>query len=66
MQFSIYFLTIFWEIFLEMVDMATDMQPKELGIKYLFLCENKESQKVSSTSKTMRAKLGLVVTEKCY
>ena len=32
--------------------MATDMQPKELGIKYLFLCENKESQKVSSTSKT--------------
>ena len=46
--------------------MATDLQPKELGIKYLFLCENKESQKVSSTSKTMRAKLGLVVTEKCY
>ena len=42
--------------------MATGMQPKELGINYLVLCENK----VSSKSMTMRAKLGLVVTENCY
>ena len=46
--------------------METGMQPKELGINYLFLCENTKIQKVSSKSMTMRAKLGLVVTENCY
>ena len=46
--------------------MATGMQPKELGINYLVLCDNTKTQKVSSKSWTMRAKLGLVVTENCY
>ena len=46
--------------------MATGMQPKELGINYLVLCDNTKTQKVSSKSMTMRAKLGLVVTENCY
>ena len=46
--------------------MATGMQPNELGINCLVLCENKKTQKVSSKSMTMRAKLGLVVTENCY
>ena len=45
--------------------MATGMQPKELGIN-LVLCDNTKIQKVSSKSMTMRAKLGLVVTENCY
>ena len=38
--------------------MATGMQPKELGINYLVLCDNTKTQKVSSKSMTMRAKLG--------
>ena len=46
--------------------MATGMQPKELGINYLVLCDNTKTQKVSSKSMTMRAKRGLVVTENCY
>ena len=46
--------------------MATGMQPKELGINYLVLCDNTKTQKVSSKSMTMRAKLRLVVTENCY
>ena len=46
--------------------MATGMQPKELGINYLVLCDNTKTQKVSSKSMTMRAKLGSVVTENCY
>ena len=46
--------------------MATGMQPKELGINYLVLCDNTKTQKLSSKSMTMRAKLGLVVTENCY
>ena len=66
MQFFIYFFIIFWEKSLEAVTMATGMQPKELGINYLVLCDNKKTQKVSSKSMTMRAKLGLVVTENCY
>ena len=45
--------------------MATGMQPKELCISYLVLCDNTKTQKVSSKSMTMRAKLGLVVTEYC-
>ena len=65
MQFFIYFFIIFWEKSLEAVTMATGMQPKELGINYLVLCDTK-TQKVSSKSMTMRAKLGLVVTENCY
>ena len=35
--------------------MATGMQPKELGINYLVLCDNTKTQKVSSKSMTMRA-----------
>ena len=66
MQFFIYFFIIFWEKSLEAVTMATGMQPKELGINYLVLCDNTQTQKVSSKSMTMRAKLGLVVTENCY
>ena len=66
MQFFIYFLIIFWEKSLEAVTMATGMQPKELGINYLVLCDNTKTQKVSSKSMTMRAKRGLVVTENCY
>ena len=46
--------------------MATGVQPKELGINYLVLCENTKTQKVLLKSMTMRAKLGLVVTENCY
>ena len=46
--------------------MATGMNPKELSINYLVLCDNTKNQKVSSKSMTMRAKLGLVVTENCY
>ena len=46
--------------------MATGMQPKELGINYLVLCDNTKTQKVSSKSMTRCAKLGLVVTENCY
>ena len=46
--------------------MATGTQQKELGINYLVLCDNTKTQKVSSKSMTMRAKLGLVVTENCY
>ena len=46
--------------------MATGMQPKELDIYYLVVCDNTKTQKVSSKSMTMRAKLGLVVTEKYY
>ena len=46
--------------------MATGMHPKELSINYLFLCDNTKTQKVSSKSMTMRAKLGLVVTENGY
>ena len=46
--------------------MATGMQPKELLINYLVLCDNTKPKKVSSKSMTMRAKLGLVVTENCY
>ena len=46
--------------------MSTGMQPKELGINYLVLCDNTKTQKVSAKSMTMRAKLGLVVTENCY
>ena len=38
----------------------------ELGINYLVLCDNTKIQKVSSNSMTMRAKLGLVVSENCY
>ena len=64
MQFFIYFFIIFWEKSLEAVTMATGMQ--ELGIDYLVLCDNTKTQKVSSKSITMRAKLGLVVTENCY
>ena len=67
MQFFIYFFfIIFWEKSLEAVTMATGMQPKELGINYLILCDNSKTQKVSSKSMTMRAKLGLVVTENSY
>ena len=66
MQFFIYFFIIFLEKSLEAVTMATGMQPKELGINYLVLCDNTKNQKVSSKSMTMRAKLGLVVTENCY
>ena len=46
--------------------MATGMQPKELDINYLVLCDNTKTQKISSKFITMRAKLGLVVTENCY
>ena len=46
--------------------MATGMQPKELVINYLVLYDNTKTQKVLSKSMTMRAKLGLVVTENCY
>ena len=46
--------------------MATGMQPNELDICYLVLCDNTKTQKVSSKSMTMRAKVGLVVTEKHY
>ena len=46
--------------------MATGMQPKELGINYSVLCDNTKTQKVSSKSITMHAKLGLVITENCY
>ena len=46
--------------------MATGMQPKELGINYLVLGDNTKTQKVSSNSMTMCAKVGLVVTENCY
>ena len=42
------------------------MQPKELGINYLFLCDNTKTQKGSSKSMTLHAKRGLVVTENCY
>ena len=63
MQFFIYFFIIFWEKSLEAVNMG--MQPKELGINYLVLYDNTKTQKVSSKSMTMRAKLGLVVTENC-
>ena len=66
MQFFIYFFIIFREKSLEAVTMATGMQPKELGINYLVLCDNTKTQKVLSKSMIMRAKLGLVVTENCY
>ena len=66
MQFFIYFFIIFWEKSLEAVTMATGLQPKELGINYLVLCDNTKTQEVSSKSMTMRAKLGLVVAENCY
>ena len=46
--------------------MATGMQPKEWGINNLVFYENTKIQKVSSKSMTMRAKLGLVVTENGY
>ena len=46
--------------------MATGIQLKELGINYLVLCDNTKTQTVSSKSMTMRAKLGLVVTENGY
>ena len=46
--------------------MATGMQPKKLSINYLVLCDNTITQKVTSKSMTMRAKLGLVVAENCY
>ena len=46
--------------------MATGMQPKELGINFLVLCDKTKTQKVLSKSITMRAKRGLVVTENCY
>ena len=45
--------------------MATGMLPKELGINYLVLCDNTETQKVKSKSMTMRVKLGSVATENC-
>ena len=66
MQFFIYFFIIFWKKSLEAVHMATGMQPKELDISYLVLCDNTKTHTVSSKSMTMRAKLGLVVTENCY
>ena len=40
MQFFIYFFIILLEKSLEAVTMATGMQPRELGINYLVLCEN--------------------------
>ena len=46
--------------------MATGMHPNELSINYLVLYDNTKTQKVSTKSMTMRAKLGLVVTENCY
>ena len=46
--------------------MATGMQLQELGINFLVLCDNTKTQNVSSKSMTMRAKLGLVVTDNCY
>ena len=66
MQFFIYFFIIFLEKSLEAVTMATGMHSKELGINYLVLRDNTKSQKVSSKSMTMCAKLGLVVTKNCY
>ena len=66
MHFFIYFFIIFGEKSSEAVTMATGMNPKELSIKYLVLCDNTKTQKVSSKSMTMHAKLGLVVTENCY
>ena len=66
MQIFIYSFVIFCEKSLKAVTMATGMQPKELSINYLVLCDNTKTQKVSSKSMTMRAKLGLVVTENCY
>ena len=66
MQFFIYFFYHFLGKSLEAVTMATGMQPKELGINYLVLCDKTKTQKVSAKSMTMRAKLGLVVTENCY
>ena len=66
MQFFIYFLIIFLEKSLEAVTMATGMQPNELGINYLVLCDNTKIQKVSSKYMTMSAKLGWVVIENCY
>ena len=66
MHFCIYFFFIFGEKSLEAVTMATGTHPKELSINYLVLCDNTKTQKVSSKSMTMRAKLGLVVTENCY
>ena len=65
MQNFIFFI-IFCEKSLEAVTIATNMQPKELGINYLVLCDNTKTQKVSLKPMTMRAKLGLVVTENCY
>ena len=40
MQIFIYFLSFSGNNSLEAVTMATGMQPKELGINYLFLCDN--------------------------
>ena len=37
--------------------MATGRQPEELGINCLVLCDNTKTQKVSSKSMTMHAKL---------
>ena len=66
MQFFIYFFIIFWGKVLEAVTMSTGMQPKELGINHLVLCDNTKPQKVSSKFMTRRATLGLVVTKNCY
>ena len=43
--------------------MATEVKTKELSINDLVLCENKQIQKVSLKSETMREKLCSIFTE---
>ena len=57
------FLGIFWSKTLNSVTMATEVKIKELSMNGLVLGENKQVQKVSLKSETMREKLCSIFAE---
>ena len=58
-------LGIFWSKTLDSVTMATEVKIKELSKNDLVWGENKQVQKVSLKSETMREKLCSIFTENC-
>ena len=57
------FLGTFWSKTFDSVTMATEVKIKELSVNDLVLDENKQVQKVSLKSETMREKLCSIFTE---